>query len=121
MKEENQKVKNRTLGISLIISIIGLLVVILIFKNIDSIVSYLLGVTSSMLGFIILVNSIKKTEDLKKRMVINYFIRYLIYFVFLGIVALLFEDKYLLVALSGIIVFKATQIIYYIKLGGGAV
>lgn len=121
MEEGNKIIKIKSLYIGLIVSLIGLLIFVLIFRNIDSFVSYLLGSLSSIIGFIILIKSVNNTQNLKNRMIVSYFIRYLLYFIFLGIVALLFDDKYLFVALGGIIIFKASQIIYCLIVGGEAI
>lgn len=75
---------------------------------------FVLGAASGLFGLTLMVGTVNSTkiEHLKSKMVLNYFLRYLLYGVIFAFVWLTDGIKYIWVTLAGIILIKAVLVIY---------
>lgn len=75
---------------------------------------YTLGVVSSLFGLTMMLYAVNtsKIESLKSRMIINYFLRYIMYAIILAFVYFTDGINYLWTTLVGIMVVKAVLVCY---------
>ena len=109
---QREKIHIHSMPFIWLFSIIG--AIVLVIFNRKWCFDYMLGVLSGLFGLTMMLYTVNTTkiEHLKSRMVINYFIRYIMYAVIFAFVYFTDGVNYLWTTLVGIMVVKAVLVCY---------
>ncbi|MBP5445784.1 MAG: hypothetical protein J6Y28_06395 [Acholeplasmatales bacterium] len=115
---QREKIHIHSMPFIWLFSIIG--AVVFFFINKKWCFDYVLGVVAGLFGLTMMLYAVNTTkiENLKSRMVINYFIRYIMYAIIFAFVYVTDGANYLWTTLVGIMVVKVVLVCYALIMKG---
>ena len=115
---QREKIHIHSMPFIWLFSIIG--AVVFFFINKKWCFDYILGVVAGLFGLTMMLYAVNTTkiENLKSRMVINYFIRYIMYAIIFGVVYMTDGANCLWTTLVGIMVVKVVLVCYALIMKG---